>query len=142
MGATKLKSQNDTLLEVDYSKPSVMKSLLKNWSGIEAMSLRGDRVATCVLVDLKTVTGMDTDKFNKDYRYHFDRGYEDGVLTYYQFMSIAYTLVLGYPQNDIAFVMGVDQSVIAKNINRGINRICKALTCNDCDFDNDIYSEE
>jgi predicted DNA-binding protein (UPF0251 family) len=38
-------------------------------------------------------------------------------------MSIAYTLVLGYTQEEIAYVMGVDQSVISKNINSGVRKI-------------------
>ena len=42
-------------------------------------------------------------------------------------MSIAYTLVLGYSQEDIAYVMGVDQSVISKNIRTGVKRIIKVL---------------
>lgn len=127
MGAKTLKSKDDSLLEADYSKPSTIKSLLRNWSGMEAMSLRGDRVATCVLADLREVTGIRVDRFNKDNRSAFDRGWEDGILTYYQFMSIAYTLVLGYSQSDVAYVMGVDQSVVAKNLSRGIKRICSEL---------------
>ena len=43
-------------------------------------------------------------------------------------MSIAYTLVLGYSQEEIAYVMGVvDHSVINKNIHTGIKRIIKVL---------------
>lgn len=42
-------------------------------------------------------------------------------------MSIAYVLVLGYTQDELAFVMGVDQSVISKNINSGIKRIQREL---------------
>ena len=42
-------------------------------------------------------------------------------------MSLAYTLVLGYSQDDIAYVMGVDQSVISKNIRTGVKRIIKVL---------------
>ena len=35
--------------------------------------------------------------------------------------------MLGYSQEDIAYVMGVDQSVISKNIRTGIKRIIKVL---------------
>ena len=42
-------------------------------------------------------------------------------------MSIAYTLVLGYSQEEVAYVMGVDQSVVSKNINSGIKKIQKEL---------------
>ena len=38
-----------------------------------------------------------------------------------------YVLVLGYTQDELAFVMGVDQSVISKNINSGIKRIQREL---------------
>ena len=42
-------------------------------------------------------------------------------------MAIAYILVLGYSQEEIAYVMGVDQSVICKNVNSGIKKIQKEL---------------
>ena len=78
-------------------------------------------------MDLKRATGIDPDRFNRHNRSVFDEGYKEGYLSYYQFMSIAYTLVLGYSQEDIAYVMGVDQSVISKNIRTGIKRIIKVL---------------
>lgn len=118
---------NDELLRMSYSEPKNIKSLLRNWTGSENMSLKGDTVATCVLVDLKRATGIDPDRFNRHNRSVFDEGYKEGYLSYYQFMSIAYTLVLGYSQEDIAYVMGVDQSVISKNIRTGIKRIIKVL---------------
>ena len=100
---------NDELLRMSYSEPKNIKSLLRNWSGLESLSLKGDTVATCVLVDLKRATGIDPDRFNRHNRSVFDEGYKEGYLSYYQFMSIAYTLVLGYSQEDITYVMGVDQ---------------------------------
>ena len=118
---------NDELLELSYSEPKNIKHFLKNWTGLESLSLKGDTVATCILADLKQVTGIDPEKWDREHRYPFDEGYRDGKLSYYQFMSIAYTLVLGYSQEDIAFVMGVDQSVISKNIQTGIKRIIKVL---------------
>lgn len=118
---------NDELLRMSYSEPKNIKSLLRNWTGLENMSLKGDTVATCVLVDLKRATGIDPDRFNRHNRSVFDEGYKEGYLSYYQFMSIAYTLVLGHSQEDIAYVMGVDQSVISKNIRTGIKRIIKVL---------------
>lgn len=114
---------NDELLRMSYSEPKNIKSLLRNWTLLETLSLKGDTVAICILVDLKRVTGIDPKRFNRHNRSVFDEGY----LSYYQFMSIAYTLVLGYSQEDIAYVMGVDQSVISKNIRTGIKRIIKVL---------------
>lgn len=126
--AVKLKSTTNTgLLDVDYSNPKVIKDLLRNWCGLEDMSRRGDRVATCVLADLKRVTGIDICEYDPKRKDRFNRRYELGVLSHYQYMSIAYTLVLGYSQHDIAYVMGTDQSVIAKNIYRGVNKICDEL---------------
>ena len=91
------------------------------------MSLMGDTVATCVLLDLKIVTGINPNLYNRHDRSKFNDGYKMGCLSYYQYMSIAYTLVLGYSQADIAYVMDVDQSVISKNIRTGIKRIIKVL---------------
>lgn len=118
---------NDELLRMSYSEPKNIKNFLRNWSGLESLSLKGDTVAICILADLKKVTGIDPDLYNRHNRARFDAGYQDGELTYYQFMSIAYTLVLGYSQEDIAYVMGVDQSFISKNIRTGVKRIIKVL---------------
>lgn len=126
--AVKLRNTTNTgLLDVDYSKAGVIKDLLRNWSGLESMSRRGDRVATCVLVDLKRVTGIDLDTYDPKHRDRFNKRHKLGVLSHYQYMSIAYTLVLGYSQHEVAFVMGTDQSVVAKNIRRGVKRISRAL---------------
>lgn len=118
---------NDQLLRMSYRDPRNIKSFLKSWGWLESLSLKGDTVATCILVDLKLATGIDTDKYNRLDRDEFNSGYKDGVLSYHQYMSIAYVLVLGYSQEAIAFVMGVDQSVISQNIKRGIKRIQRAL---------------
>ena len=67
------------------------------------------------------------EKFDRRNRKPFNLCYLDGKLSYYQYMSIVYTLVLGYSQQDIAFVMGVDQSVVSKNINSGVKRIQREL---------------
>lgn len=119
---------NDELLRVSYSEPKNIKNFLRNWSGLESLSLKGDTVALCILADLKKVTGIDPELYDRHSREAFDEGYKDGCLTYYQFMSIAYTLVLGYSQEEIAYVMGVvDHFVINKNIHTGIKRIIKVL---------------
>ena len=100
-----------------------IKRFLRNWGGLEGLSEKGDTVATCILTDLKTVTAIDLDKYHKSDRAEFNKAYRKGKLSHYQYMSIAYVLVLGYTQDELAFVMGVDQSVISKNINSGIKRI-------------------
>lgn len=73
------------------------------------------------------VTAIDLDKYHKSDRAEFNKAYRKGKLSHYQYMSIAYVLVLGYTQDELAFVMGVDQSVISKNINSGIKRIQREL---------------
>lgn len=118
---------NEQLLRVSYSDPKNIKNFLKNWGGLESLSQKGDRVATCILADLKSVTGIDIDKYSRKNKEPFNRCYLNGKLSHYQYMSIAYTLVLGYSQEELAYVMGVDQSVISKNINSGIKRIQKEL---------------
>lgn len=118
---------------MSYLEPKNIKNFLRNWGGLESMSLKGDTVAICILVDLKRVTGINPELYNRKDRSAFDAGYKKGELTYYQFMSIAYTLVLGYSQEDIAYVMGVDQSVISKNIRTGIKRIIKVLEGGACE---------
>ena len=118
---------NDQLLRLSYKDPKNIKSFLRNWGGLESLSIKGDTVATCILVDLKIVTGIYPEKYNKDDRTEFNNGWKNGKLSYYQYMSIAYNLVLGYSQQEVAFVMGVDQSVVSHCIKRGISRMQKEL---------------
>ena len=118
---------NDPLLRVSYKDPKNIRSFLRNWGGLESLSLKGDPVATCILVDLKIVTGIDPEKYSRADRRLFNYGYINGKLSHYQYMSIAYTLVLGYSQQEVAFMMGVDQSVISKNVNNGVRKIQKEL---------------
>ena len=118
---------NDQLLRMSYKDPRNIRNLLRNWGGLESLSLKGDTVATCILVDLKLVTGIDPEKYDRQDKTEFNLGYVNGKLSHYQYMSIAYTLVLGYSQLEMAYVMGVDQSVVSKNINSGIKRIQKEL---------------
>lgn len=122
MGAVR-NTVNDPLLRMSYKDPKNIKKFLRNWGGLESLSRKGDTVATCILADLKTVTGIDVDKYDREDKTEFNQCYLKGKLSHYQYMSIAYTLVLGYSQQEIAFVMNVDQSVISKNINNGIKSI-------------------
>ena len=118
---------NEQLLRVSYKEPKNIRNFLKNWCGLESLCYKGDAVAICILADLKRVTGIDIEKYNRGDRDRFNLCYLNGKLSHYQYMSIAYTLVLGYSQEEIAYVMGVDQSVVSKNINSGIKRIQKEL---------------
>lgn len=118
---------NDSLLRLSYRDSKNIRFFLKNWGWLEGLSHNGDTVATCILADLKVVTGIDIDKFNRTDRTEFNLGYLDGKLSHHQYMSIAYVLVLGYSQQEVAWIMGVDQSVISKTINNGIYRIQKEL---------------
>lgn len=127
MGAIVRDKVNVQLLRVSYREDKNIRNFLRNWGGLESLSRKGDTVATCILVDLKMVTGIDLEKYNRLDRTEFNNAYVNGKLSQYQYMSIAYTLVLGYSQAEIAYVMGVDQSVISKNINSGVKRIQKEL---------------
>ena len=118
---------NYPLLRVSYRDPKNIRNFLKNWNGLESLSLKGDAVALCILADLRAVTGIDPEAFNRGDRDSFNLGYLNGKLSHHQFMSLAYTLVLGYSQEELAWVMGVNQSVISRNINSGIKKIQKEL---------------
>lgn len=126
MGAVR-NTLNDQLLRLSYKDSKNIRNFLRNWGGLESLSEKGDRVATCILVDLKRVTGIEPENYSKHDRKKFNLGYLNGKLSHYQYMSIAYTLVLGYSQEEVAYVMGVDQSVVSKNINSGIKKIQKEL---------------
>ena len=114
---------NYSLLRVSYKDKKQLKRLLRMWNTLEELGDKGDAVDICILIDLKRVTGIDPDKYNRKNRKQFNDGYKDGVLSFIQYMAIAYTLVLGYSQEEIAYVMGVDQSVISRNINSGLKQM-------------------
>ena len=101
MGAIVRNVVNDQLLRLSYKDPKNIKRFLR--------------------------TAIDLDKYHKSDRAEFNKAYRKGKLSHYQYMSIAYVLVLGYTQDELAFVMGVDQSVLSKNINSGIKRIQREL---------------
>ena len=105
---------NEQLLRLSYRDPKNIRNFLKNWSGLESLSYKGDAVAICILADLKGVTGIDIEKYSRGDKEEFNLCYLNGKLSHYQYMSIAYTLVLGYSQEELAYVMGVDQSVVSK----------------------------
>jgi hypothetical protein len=127
MGAVRRDTLNDALLRLSYSDSRNIKRLLQNWGGLESLSYKGDKVATCILADLKLATGIDLDLYDREHREKFDSGASNGVLSHYQFVAIAYCLVVGYQQDAVAFMMGVDQSVISRHIATGIQKIQEAL---------------
>lgn len=114
---------NYSLLRMKYRDKRQLKTLLRMWSTLEELGEKGDTVALCILIDLKSVTGIDLELYNRKDRKAFNLCYENGVLSQYQYMAIAYTLVLGYTQEELAYVMGVDQSVISRNINSGLKQM-------------------
>lgn len=118
---------NDQLLSLSYKDPKNIKKFLMSWGDLESLSLKGDTVATCILCDMKRVTGIDIEKYRRKDRKAFNLGYQNGKLSQYQYMAIAYTLVLGYSQDEFAYVMGVDRAVISMNTTKGIRRIQKEL---------------
>lgn len=101
MGAIVRNVVNDQLLRLSYKDPKNIKRFLRNWGGLEGLSEKGDTVATCILTDLKTVTAIDLDKYHKSDRAEFNKAYRKGKLSHYQYMSIAYVLVLGYTQDAV-----------------------------------------
>ena len=118
---------NYSLLSVSYKNKKQLRRLLRAWRALDELGDNGDTVAICILIDLQRVTGIDMELYYKQDRRAFNEGYKKGVLSFSQFMAIAYTLVLGYTQEEIAWVMGVDQSVISRNINNGLIRMQKGL---------------
>ena len=114
---------NYSLLRTKYRDKQQLKRLLRMWSTLDKLGHMGDEVATCVLIDLKRVTGINPNLYSRESRGEFNAGYKNGVLSFTQFVAIAYTLVLGYTQEEIAYAMGVDQSVISRNINSGLKQM-------------------
>ena len=134
--ATKLRGGgNSSVLQLDYGDPNVIKKLLRNWSGMEALSLRGDRNATCVLVDLQEATGIDLGVFQKEYFDLFISKRNKQVLTEAQFIAISFVLVLGYSQPEVAYIFGISQQAVGKSISSGAWKISQYL-------ENGMYREE
>jgi len=129
LGAVKVKTVNDSLLYLKYSEERNIRSFLRNWGGLESLSLKGDTVATCILLDLKIATGINPEIFGRSEicRFLFEKEREKGILSYYQFVSIAYVLVLGYTQEEVAFMIDCTQQAVNQNINKGIKKIQTAV---------------
>jgi hypothetical protein len=118
---------NDELLRMSYADPKNIKNFLRNWGNLERLSLMGDRVATCILLDLKSATGIDLDKWDRNRKLPFMKCYRDGCLSELQYISIAFVLVLGYGVQDVAYIYGISHQRISDSINTGIKRIQKRL---------------
>ena len=118
---------NDQLLRLSYKDPKNIKNFLRNWGGLESLSRKGDAVATCILVDLKVVTGIDLENYSRKNKLKFILGYKNSKLTYLQYISIAFVLVLGYSQPEVSYVFGVSHQAISKSIETGIRKIQKEL---------------
>lgn len=118
---------NYPLLRVSYKDKKQLKKLLRMWDTLDELGDKGDTVAISILIDLKRVTGIDIEIYQKKGKRAFNEGYKNGVLSFSQFMAIAYTLVIGYTQEEIAQEMGVDQSVISRNIDSGLRRMQMGL---------------
>lgn len=114
---------NYPLLRVSYKDKKQLRRLLRSWDMLDELGDRGDTVAISILLDLKKVTGIDMDLCRGGDMGAFNAGYKNGVLSKSQFMAITYTLVLGYTQEETARKMGVDQSVISRNIDSGLKRM-------------------
>lgn len=123
MGAVHVKTINDRLLNVDYSDPELIKSLIKNWSMMERLAEKGDTVAPCILMDLERAIGVNLGEMAEDKYRGFKLSRGESVLTDPQFISIVYVLGLGYFQEEIAYVLGCTKKVVNVHISRGIKRI-------------------
>ena len=121
MGAVYIKTTNEQLLNLDYSDPEVIKSLIKNCSMIERLARKGDPVAPCILVDLEKALGVNISDMGKQ---DFELNRSSKVLTDNQFICVVYVLGMGYSQDDIAYVLGCTKKVVNLHIARGLRKIC------------------
>lgn len=127
MGAPVRDIVNDPLLRMSYKDKENIKHFLRNWGALESLCYKGDSVAICILADLKIVTGIDPENYRREDRREFNLGYKNGKLSQYQYLAIAYCLVLGYSQEEVAYVMGCSHQFISDCIDSGLNRVQKVL---------------
>lgn len=128
MGAVRVKTLNDRLLQTNYAEPEEIKAIISNWSMMEKLAEGGDTVASAVLVDLQRAIGVNISAFEKNKKIGFDVSrINKGILTEAQFISLVYVLGLGYRQDEIAFVLGCKKQTVNVHIQRAVNRVCKFL---------------
>lgn len=127
MGAVKVRTVNDNLLNLSYKNRRNLKAFFRNWTGLETLSHKGDTVATCILADLKKVTGIDTSLYDKDDRREFNAQYEKGRLNDNEYIALAYVLVLGYMQEEVAYMMDMTQQGVDWYLKSAISKVQNAL---------------
>jgi DNA-binding NarL/FixJ family response regulator len=128
VGAVRVKTLNDRLLQTDYADPEEVKSIISNWGMMEKLAEGGDTVASAILVDLQRAIGVSITDFGENKKAGFDTSHiERGVLTEAQFISLVYVLGLGYRQDEIAYVLGCKKQTVNIHIQRALNRVCKYL---------------
>lgn len=128
LGAVRVKTINDRLLNVDYSDPEELKKIIISWGMVEKLAEGGDTVASAILVDLQSAIGVSITEFGENKKVGFDViRISKGVLTEAQFISLVYVLGLGYRQDEIAYVLGCKKQTVNVHIQRALKRICRFL---------------
>lgn len=128
LGAVRVKTLNDRLLNVDYSDPEELKKIIISWGMVEKLAEGGDTVASAILVDLQRAIGVSITEFGENKKAGFDVSkIHKGVLTEAQFISLVYVLGLGYRQDEIAYVLGCKKQTVNVHIQRALKRICRFL---------------
>ena len=72
MGAVRVKTTNDRLLEIDYSDTEAVKKIISSWGMVEKLAEGGDTVASAILVDLQTAIGVSITEFGENKKVGFD----------------------------------------------------------------------
>lgn len=128
LGAVRVKTINDRLLNVDYSDPEELKKIISSWGMVEKLAEGGDTVASAILVDLQSAIGVSITEFGENKKVGFDViRISKGVLTEAQFISLVYVLGLGYRQDEIAYVLGCKKQTVNVHIQRALKRVCRFL---------------
>lgn len=128
LGAVRVKTLNDRLLNVDYSDPEELKKIIISWGMVEKLAEGGDTVASAILVDLQRAIGVSITEFGENKKAGFDVSkIHKGVLTEAQFISLIYVLGLGYRQDEIAYVLGCKKQTVNVHIQRALKRISRFL---------------
>lgn len=125
--AVYINTVNDRLLYLKYSEPEVMKQIISNWSVMESLTLRGDTVATAILIDIERALGVTLLELEQCKKIGLKWCKGKTVLTEPQFISIVYCLGLGYTRREVGFILGCERQAVDVHINKGIKRICKYL---------------
>lgn len=109
MGAVKIETYNYQLMIIaDYDDEALIKKLLKNFHNLEALAQAGDSVACSIYVDLKTALNSP-------------------CLTVLQRDCVIAHLIEKEPLNQIAQDLAKDKSTIQGHVDKGIEKIKKAL---------------